>query len=210
MSLFLQFFLSLPPCRRQIAKSAAAAVAKCPPPLPNCRIRHRMSPTMPKYAHNSPSPRRPFLRRQESHSVVSHNLPNSPTIPPSPHQLRRLWRHTIVRFLPSQEWSVGVRECTGVFCGENCGGRECVGIIRHLSAKFFMLHTPFFVLHTPFFVLYTPCFVKNEPFFVKNEPFFALYTPCFVLYTPCFVLHEPSKMKNGRFLLTNFAQSCII
>ena len=186
---------------------------------------------MPKIANNSPSPGRPFLRRQESHSVVCHNLPNSPTIPPSPHQLRRLWRHTIVRFLPSQEWSVGVRECVcgfwrgncggrecvGVFCGGNRGERECVGIIHHfigtirpLSAKFFMLHTPFFVLHTPFFVLYTPCFVKNEPFFVKNEPFFALYTPCFVLYTPCFVLHEPSKMKNGRFLLTNFAQSCII
>ena len=41
---------------------------------PNCR-------QMPKIANNSPSPGRPFLRKQESHSVVCHNLANSPTIP---------------------------------------------------------------------------------------------------------------------------------
>ena len=32
-------------------------------------------------AHNHPSPSRPFLRKQESHSVVSAQSPNPPTIP---------------------------------------------------------------------------------------------------------------------------------
>ena len=56
---------------------------------------------MPYSPIHSRSPRRPFLRRQESHSVVCHNWHAAfggfyAALP-----------HMVVRFLPSQEWSVG-------------------------------------------------------------------------------------------------------
>ena len=92
------------------------------------------------FAHKSPSPSRPFLRRQESHNkrrqrrvesaaggmpIVAQNkakihpqlpFPTGPflrrqeSLSHGRHRrlnLRRRWRHMVVRFLPTQEWSVG-------------------------------------------------------------------------------------------------------
>ena len=56
-----------------------------------------------KIAHKSPSPSRPFLRRQESHKHGWHRRLNFAALP-----------LVKMRFLPSQEWSGGVRECV---CG---------------------------------------------------------------------------------------------
>ena len=66
-----------------------------------------------------------------------------------PPKRRRRWRHNVVRFLPTQEWSTGVREVVGGFWlwaaivaalrqGDSCfrrnglvGGRKCAGVFWH-------------------------------------------------------------------------------
>ena len=52
------------------------------------------------FADGFPFPRGPFLRRQESHSVVSPHATGKGVRP---------WR-----FLPTQEWSAGERECVWI------------------------------------------------------------------------------------------------
>ena len=107
-----------------------------------------------KIAPDSHSPHRPFLRRQESHSVVHTNIGKSPTNlrPPQDHScegrnliaicrqrrrllgggrgmatIKRIVAHDTVRFLPTQEWSRGGRECiaknTPDCCPHNCQNR---------------------------------------------------------------------------------------
>ena len=71
---------------------------------------------------NLPLPRRPFLRRQESHSVVYANNAKITHTPVPPPKRRRRWRHMVVRFLLPQEWSTCVRTIVceyGVVCRHN-------------------------------------------------------------------------------------------
>ena len=82
-----------------------------------------------KSARTLPFPHRPFLRRQESHSVVcannggfAHNCPFPPQLIPAKAGIskgnalpRQIWRHDTVRFLPTQEWSTGERESIGKY-----------------------------------------------------------------------------------------------
>ena len=64
----------------------------------------------------------------------------------SPPKRRRRWRHTVVRFLPTQEWSTGERGIVGECClvagglspwrfllsqEWSVGERECVGVFWH-------------------------------------------------------------------------------
>ena len=98
---------------------------------------------MPKFTHNFPYTSRPFLRKQESLSHGRHRRLN----------LRRRWRHMVVRFLPTQEWSAGGRECIGeygivavrrlipvVFCStpttEICHSGEIGDLFRLYSRRF--------------------------------------------------------------------------
>ena len=74
----------------------------------NCAKPQNRRPTMPKYAHSPPFPPGPFLRRQESHSVVPPNAAGEGRCP--------------LRFLPTQEWSTCVRTIVdeyGVVCIHN-------------------------------------------------------------------------------------------
>ena len=79
---------------------------------------------MPKSAHTLPYTHRPFLRRQESHSVVCHN---------SPPKRRRRWRQMKERFLPSQEWSTWGLWFVGGFW--YCRRRQIVKLSPALSPK---------------------------------------------------------------------------
>ena len=95
---------------------------KCPPPPPNIHRRRPKCQNHPRFPfppqtipakagisqcsackyrqipHNPPSPTRPFLRRQESHSAVHANIGGFPHNPPSPGRpfLRRQESHSAV------------------------------------------------------------------------------------------------------------------
>ena len=58
---------------------------------------------------NTPTHSRP----PTDHSCVGRNLFFYRAA--SPPNRRRRWRHTVVRFLPTQEWSCGGRECIGEY-----------------------------------------------------------------------------------------------
>ena len=92
-------------CRiRRICQQIVAAHRRIRPQFPRPPRRpflrrqesHNVVPqTPPKSANNPPSPRSSFLRRQESHNVVPQTPPNPPTNPPSPRSsfLRRQESH---------------------------------------------------------------------------------------------------------------------
>ena len=111
--------LAPPHCRCRIAKSAKLSPALSPnpppisiPPLDHSCVKQESPranalppPQSPKSTNKPPYTHRPFLRRQES---ILYRAATPP-------KRRRRWRHTIVRFLPTQEWSGGG---TGN-CGQN-------------------------------------------------------------------------------------------
>ena len=126
--------------RRQESHSAVHAISPNPPPIPippqlipaKAGISQCSVPQFAKYAAIPLSPIRPFLRRQESHSVVHTISPNPPPIPIPPQTIpakagisqscaanggviKAAMPPMAMRFLLSQEWSSGEREYVCVF-----------------------------------------------------------------------------------------------
>ena len=161
------------PFRRQNTPPIPHSPAKIHPQISRTQVDHSCEgrnltmscPTTPKSTNNLPYTSRPFLRRQESIQTWAA----------SPPKLRRLWRHTIVRFLPTQEWSSVGRKCAGIFGGENAGGRKCVGIFggenaggrknrRHILTLLSPLPLP------PRRIHHSPAIIRHSPAIIQHSP----------------------------------------
>ena len=108
---------------------------------------------------NSPSPTGPFLRRQES---ILNMGGNAASLRRQCRNLRRRWRQMKVRFLLSQEWSVGRTGVCGRIwrgelradgrqCGRQCGGETQISHDKSRHSGLFFVINLFFHARFHFF-----------------------------------------------------------